>query len=91
MLNMELNSLMLATPKNLLNRLSPLKGKRFSENFNVIVGRLYRPYYRLSEDDYEAVKELSDESDVLLFDGKTQVTFGAADGGFALMPLYRPI
>ena len=89
--SMELNPLMKATPRNLLGRLTPLKEKVFHEDFKGISNRLQRPYYRLSEANYEAVKKLSGESDVLLLDGKTQVTFGEADGGLALMPLYRPI
>ena len=89
--NMELDPQMRATPRKLLGRLTPLKAKRFRGDFKAIVGRLQRPYYRLSAADYEAVKKLSGESDVLLFDGRTQVTFGEADGGLALMPLYRPL
>lgn len=89
--NMELNPQMKGTPRNLLGRLTPLKGKQFREDFKGIVSRLQRPYFRLSEQDYKAVKKLAGDSDVLLFDDKTQVTFGEADGGLALMPLYRPI
>lgn len=82
---------MLAAPTKLLSRLTPVANKRFSGDFSADVKRLQRPYYRLSEADYEAVKQLSGTSDVLLLDGKTQVSFGDADGGYALMPLYRPI
>ena len=89
--SMNINQQILATPRNLFNRLTPLNAKQFKEDFKGIVKRLQRPYYRLSEADYEAVKALSGESDVLMFDGKTQVTFGNADGGLALMPLYQPI
>lgn len=87
----ETNKLMLAKPNNLFSRLNSIPTKRFDEDFKANVSRLQRPYYRLSEADYEAVRALSKESDVLLFDGKTQVTFGVADGGYALMPLSRPI
>jgi hypothetical protein len=87
----ELISQRIATPRSLLQRLTPLEGKVFQGDFKAIISRLRRPYYRLSEADFEAVKELAGSSDVLLFDGKTQVTFGEADGGWALMPLHRPI
>jgi hypothetical protein len=88
---MGLNPMMLATPAKLLTRLTSLPGKNFSGDFKEMVSRLERPYYRLSEQDYEAVKAASGSSDVLLFDGKTQVTFGTADNGWALMPLERPL
>lgn len=89
--SMELNSQMLATPRNLFNRLTPLDGKRLGGDYKDAVRQLHRPYYRLSEADYEAVFALSGNSDVLLFDGETQVTFGTADDGFALMPLLHPL
>lgn len=82
---------MLATPANLLTRLTSLPGKSFKGDFKAFVSHLNRPYYRLSTDDYEAVKSASADSDVLLLDGKTQVTFGEADGGWALMPLRSPL
>lgn len=91
MSNMDINFKMLATPKHLLDRLRSLENKRFGDDFSGIVRHLKRPYYRLSEADYDAVKALSGGADVLVFDGKTQVTFGSADGGWALMPLSRPI
>lgn len=78
-------------PRNLLQRLTPIKGKVFKEEFSDICKRLQRPYYRLSESYYEDVKKLAGESDVLLLDGRTQVTFGTADCGWALMPLKHPI
>lgn len=68
-----------------------MKDRRFHGDFKAIDGRLRRPYYRLSEADYDAVRKLSGESDVLLFDGRTQMTYGEANGGLALMPLHRPL
>lgn len=81
----------LPTPRNLFSRLTPVENKSFKEPFQDVVRRLRRPYYLLSDKDYEAVKMLSGDSDVLLLDSHSQVTFGTADGGYALMPLSRPI
>ncbi len=88
---MDLDKQMLGTPKNLFNRLTPLVGKKFKGGFKEIVSKLRRPYYRLSETDYKTIQTLAGDSDVLMFDGKVQVTFGNADGGFALMPLDQHI
>lgn len=85
------NAQMRETPKNLFERLTPIANKLFSGDFKSSVAMLKRPYFRLSQEDYEKVKDLSAGSDVLLMDGKTQVTFGSADNGLALMPLSKPI
>lgn len=74
-------------PRNLLSRLEPLPGKECYD----LARRVFRPYYKLSAEACAMVEKLSGKSDVLLFDGKTQVTWGDADGGKALMPLNRPI
>ncbi len=79
------------TPNKLFERLKPLANKKNTGGFKEFVARLQRPYFRLSEEDCAKVEALAGESDVLLFDGKTQVTWGDADGGKALMPLYRPL
>lgn len=87
MYSMETNNLMLRTPKNLFERLQPIAGKKNNGDFQSFSRRLQRPYYRLTEEDCAKVEALAGESDVLLLDGKTQVTWGDADGGKALMPL----
>lgn len=84
---------MLPMPADLFSRLVPLPGKCFpaGESFADQIRRLRRPYYRLTEQDYTLVVSLAGEADVLLLDGNIQVTFGNADGGWALMPLGTPI
>ena len=89
--SMNTSAQMLATPDNLFDRLQPLADKHHKGDFTAFVSRLKRPYFRLSEEDYRKVKEMAGESDVLQFDGQTQVTWGDADSGFALMPLYLPL
>lgn len=82
---------MRATPRNLLERLTPLPGKVNKGTWQDMVRRLHRPYYRISKEQYDAIVELSQDADVVLFDGKQQLTFGDADGGLALMPLHKPL
>ena len=81
----------LPTPEGLFGRLTTLPGKHFREDFSTTVRRLRRPYFHLSKEDHDAVECLAGNSDVLLFDGTTQVTFGTADMGYALMPLSDPL
>jgi hypothetical protein len=88
--SMETSNAMLPTPNNLFNRLQPITNKINKGDFKSMVARLQRPYIRLSETDCAAVEALAGTSDVLLLDGETQVTWGDADGGKALMPLNRP-
>lgn len=78
-------------PARLLKRLSPIPGKTLESNFTQAVKRLTYPYFELSKEQYEAVQALAGDSDVLLFDGVTQVTFGEMGGKFGLMPLYQPL
>ncbi len=88
---MQIVPMMQSTPSKLFERLQPLANKKSSGDFVEFSGRLRRPYFRLSVEDCAKVEALAGDSDVLLFDGKTQVTWGDADGGKALMPLYRPL
>lgn len=82
---------LIAAPRGLFSRLEPLPGKFHRGGLKEFIARLKRPYYRLTESELIRVRELAGNSDVLLMDGKTQVTWGDADGGFALMPLRDPI
>jgi len=78
-------------PVGLIKRLSQLPGKTLESDFKTAVRRLTYPYFELSQEQYEQVKALAGDSDVLLFDGTTQVTFGGAPGKFGLMPLFQPL
>lgn len=89
--SMQIGPTMLQTPNNLFARLQPLANKKHKGDFKTFVSRLKRPYYRLSAEDCQTVETLAGDSDVLVLDGKTQVTWGNADGGFALMPLHSPL
>lgn len=89
--SMDLHSTMLATPKKLFERLQSIPNKNHKGDFKTFVARLNRPCYRLSADDCTKVELKAGGSDVLLFDGTTQVTWGYADGGMALMPLRTPL
>lgn len=75
-----------------LTFVNTVAGKRLPVSFAAAVALLVRPYIPISEAQYEeiAAKASADDTDILVFNG-LQMTFGAADGGFALMPLIRPI
>jgi hypothetical protein len=79
------------TPPDILKRLTPLYGKKFTEPFHKVVGRLSRPYYRLTQEQVAEIEAIAVDCDVLLLNGTTQVTWGNADSGMALMPLAKPI
>ena len=66
-----------------ISNLKPLKGevKGSSEQ----VRDLQRPYIRINEAQYNTLK--NGPSDFYLTKGNKVVTFGSADGGYALMPL----
>lgn len=53
--------------------------------FHEEVKKLQRPYVKISESEYEKLK--ADSFDYYLTDDGQIVTFGNADGGYALMPL----
>lgn len=65
-----------------LVELMPLAGK--SDCFDTEVRKLQRPYIVIQQDDYEKI--LSLQWDYFKYKDKV-VTFGTADGGYALMPL----
>lgn len=56
------------------------------ENFADFVAMLERPYFPISKDELDKAMELSKEQDFILYDNRV-MTFGAADNGYALMPL----
>lgn len=62
--------------------LQPLKGS--CSEFHEEVRKLQRPYIPITKEQYEALVSLP--SDYYMF-GDEVVTFGNADGGYALMPL----
>lgn len=68
--------------ENGLMELIPLAGK--CDCFDVEVRKLQRPYIVIQQDDYEKI--LSLQWDYFKYKDKV-VTFGTADGGYALMPL----
>lgn len=78
-------------PIGLIKRLSPLQGKTLESDYRKAVQRLTYPYFELSREQYEEIQNLAGDSDVLLFDGTTQVTFGETAGKFGLMPLIHPL
>lgn len=78
-------------PVGLMKRLSQIPGKTLGSDFKKAVRRLTYPYFELSQQQYEEVKKLAGDSDVLLFDATTQVTFGCSGGKFGLMPLFEPV
>lgn len=88
---MALHEGMRQTPRELLQRLTPLPGKVDKQGWPSLAKRLHRPYYRISPQQYEAIKKLSAGADVVLFDGLQQCAFAEADGGYALMPLHKPL
>lgn len=59
---------------------------RMPTDFDSAVRLLERPYFRISEEQQLAIAAKAAGNDVLLFRGRP-VTWGTADGGFALMPL----
>ncbi|WP_128003080.1 MULTISPECIES: hypothetical protein [Piscinibacter] len=79
------------TPRRLMERLTTLPNKVHKGDSKAFTARLRRPYYRLTDEQCLAVERLAGDSDVLLLDGRVQVTWGDADGGKALMPLARPL
>ena len=81
------NQQMLMAPANLFDRLTRAPGKQNRGDWQSFVRRLQRPYYRLTKAENDRVAQIAGTSDVVLLDGKTQATWGEADGGYALMPL----
>lgn len=71
------------------SRLAPIPGIELPNDFFSAVQSVRRPYTVISEAEYALVVAMAREkdTDVLLLDGLTQVTFGTADSGYALMPL----
>ena len=63
-------------------------GKQLPANFKQAVAMLKRPYIAITTEQYTQIAELASnaDTDVVLYHGR-QMTFGEADGGYALMPL----
>lgn len=78
--------------RDVLDSLVAVPNKHLPTNFKAAVAMLMRPYHVISKYEYEQVCDLAEDAntDILLLKG-TQVTFGHADGGYALMPLSTPI
>lgn len=88
---MHLHEGMRQSPRNLMQRLTPLPGKVDKRGWQSLVQRVHRPYYRISKQQYDGIVKLSEGADVVLLDGLQQCSFGDADGGYALMPLHKPL
>lgn len=68
------------------NLVKPLNEKLY-DTFELAVKQLTRPYLAISQEDYDKVFAVTkNHGDIVLYDG-IKMTFGNADGGFALMPL----
>lgn len=66
--------------------LRPLPGLKTPDSFQEGVRQLVRPYIPITEQDYK--KLLAMPCDYYRLKDDRVVTFGSADGGFALMPLH---
>lgn len=69
-----------------------LPNKHLPVNLKQAVALLRKPYTPISQQVYEEIADKAElaNTDIVLFKGK-QVTFGMADGGYALMPLSKQI
>jgi hypothetical protein len=79
----EENIMRITTIEDGIINLKPLKG-RVPSDFCEAVATLTRPYIAISKEVYEKV--FNEGSDYFKYKEKV-VTFGTADGGYALMPL----
>lgn len=75
-----------------LSAIKTVPNKHLPSDFKKAVALLKRPYLPITKQEYEAIVNRAEEAntDIVLHDGK-QKTFGEADGGYALMPLSKPI
>lgn len=73
--------------------LEPIPNKHLPKDFKDAVHLLIRPYIKISEAQYQQVMEMTEDplTDIVRLKDGRQATFGEADGGFALMPLAKPI
>lgn len=71
----------------LIARLTPIPNVKMPESFSASVALVTRPYLKLSLDEMDLILKMKHKCDVYMMDGKVPVTFGNADGGYALMPL----
>lgn len=65
------------------HHLQPLNGR--VQEFHTEVRKLSRPYVQISSEDWQRL--MAGPADYYLMDRNQVVTFGSADGGYALMPL----
>ena len=84
-----LSRLPAVAPGDLLERLTPVDAS-LGVDFHKIVTHLCRPYMAISTEQFNAILLFCPNSDVVEFDG-IQMTFGSADGGYALMALSNRI
>ncbi|MYM92685.1 hypothetical protein [Duganella vulcania] len=75
-----------------LQHVEAVPGKTLPKDFAKAVALLERPYLPIGEPDYRAIMAMTQEAntDIVLYQGR-QMTFGNADGGYALMPLATPL
>lgn len=71
------------TLKNVSISLNPLKG-RLPKDFCKAIATLQRPYIPINKEEYKKVFAVG--NDYFKYENQV-VTFGQADGGYALMPL----
>lgn len=80
----------MATAAQMIKKLQPAGNSLVGLSFQEAVAMLKRPYTPITKAQYQQVKEMADRSNCDTFcigSGGQQVTFGEADGGYALMPL----
>lgn len=83
---------MSATTAQMIEQLQPAGYQLLGLNLTDAAGLLERPYFPITAAQHEHVKTLAEKAGCDSFrvgaDGPT-VTFGEADGGYALMPLAK--
>ena len=75
-----------AVSASFIAKLSQCPGKRLPKDFRAAIRMLERPYIGITEAEYAVVEKVAGDSDIVFFDGRP-VTYGNADGGWALMPI----
>ena len=73
--------------KTMAVKLISLTDDYMPSDFKTAVSMLKRPYITIKQSEYEKIVELTKErGDIVVYKNR-RMTFGNADGGFALMPL----
>jgi hypothetical protein len=78
---------LLPAPRNLERRITKGHLKHLPSDFRAAVRLLKRPYFRLSAEQFARIEAIAGDSDTVLLDGTKLMTYGRADGGYALMPI----